>query len=505
MKKRVCILVMALCLFCCFFALVANASVTGSNDDSFGEIKIINGINSDTKIKDKESRVVLKNDDGTYTTYPAYYISDNALQWQGTVMYMFDSLNSLTGEKYSMDSIVRLEILTDSYIMNNNGGSFQDRKNLKEIAFPTGTQIKEICGQQFKNSGLEKICIPKTVTTLASSVFEGCSSLIDVTFEDGFSMTSLPAQLFSGCSSLEEITIPDCVESYGNAMFGYCTNLKVVRFGKNYKTMGTQPFSRCLQNMVIYAPSTFLSDYDTIKTGHFSYDSSDMHKVTLFFDGTLEQAQALVNKAQHRGLKEATLIEWDGKEDSYYIPTNPSAWTIVYSYNTCSHKWSEKDELKVIDFYSPIQVGKACTKCAKVEEKFSIAPIFVCLGISKSESSDSNGSYGVVIGYIMNREAYKQFTDYSSFEFGFVASTSTVNLNPLTIDNGGVNVADTSKSYMKKMTVDCCSVFELRVNGITSKMNGKGLILSMYVYYGEKLYYLNEDGQKIEARVTSIN
>lgn len=501
--KRVIILIISLLLFC-MFALSVNASVTGSESDSFGEIKIIDGVNPNTQIKDKTSRVVLKNADGTYTTYPAYYISDNALQWQGTVMYKFDSLNSLTGEKYSMDSIVRLEILTDSYIMNNNGGSFQDRKNLKEIAFPTGTQIKEICGQQFKNSGLEKICIPKTVTTLGSLVFEGCSSLIDVTFEDGFSMTTLPPQLFAGCSSLEAITIPDSVEVYGRSMFSYCTNLKVVRIGKGYKS-GVQLFSRCLQNMVIYAPSTFMSEYTTISTGDFSYDSSDMHKVTLFFDGTYDQAMALVNKAKHRGLKEATLIEWDGHEDSYYVPQNPTAWTIIYSYNICSHKWSEKDEIKFVDFYSPIQVGRVCTKCASVEEKFLIAPVFECIGISQREAPDENGRYGVAIGFYMNQEAYLQLCEYMSLQLGFIASTSTENLNPLFVDGGIIKATDNTKSFVTSISASNYSTFDLRINGITNKMNGKGIVLAMYVYDGEKIHYLCDGVQGEKVQVININ
>lgn len=72
--KRILFLFATLVLLCIFSLSVG--AVTGARSDEFGEVTYVSGVNENTEIKDKTSRVVLLNSDGTYTTYPAYYISD---------------------------------------------------------------------------------------------------------------------------------------------------------------------------------------------------------------------------------------------------------------------------------------------------------------------------------------------------------------------------------------------------------------------------------------------
>lgn len=497
--KRVLFLLISLAL-CCLFAISVSA-VTGVTSDEFGEITYVSGIRSDTQIKDKTSRVVLLNVDGTYTTYPAYYISDVVLQWQGTVQYDFKALNSALGTSYSMNSIVRLEILSDSTVMNQNGGSFQDLKNLREVAFPKDTQMREIGGQQFKSSTLEKIVIPATVTKLGSHVFENCASLKEVTFEEGFSITSIPNQMFTLCKSLEKITLPDCVVSIGAGCFSGCSSLREIRFGKSFKTVGNQAFSLCKSNMVIYAPSTFMVDATSITTGMFSYDSGDLHSVTMFFEGTQEQAGLLVGKATHRGLKNATMVEWDpSKPDSYYIPENPTNWTIVYSYNMCSHKWSEDEKAKVTDFFSPVSIGQTCTKCQTVTVAKTIAPIFECVGSSITEFPDVNGKYYMTVGYKVNHESLSEYKKYGSLEYGFVICfTSVTGSAPLVLSNGSVTPKNASQVYTAKPTL-ALDFYDVKIGGLSKAQNGKELLMCVYATDGESIYYLCENGQNTEAQ-----
>ena len=497
--------VFAIVLFACLLSVGVSA-VTGSSSDEFGEVTIVSGVNENTNIKDKTSRVVLLNEDKTYTTYPAYYVSDVNLQWQGTVQYNFDALNAKLKTKYSMNSIVRLEILTDSTIMNNNGGDFKNLKNLKEIVFPPNTQIKKIVGQQFKSSGLEKICIPATVQELGTHVFEDCQSLRDVTFEEGFSLTAIPQQMFTVCKSLEKITFPDSVESIGAGCFSQCISLKEIRFGKNFKTVGNQSFSLCRKDLIIYAPSTFLENLSEITTGLLSYDSGDLHQVTLFFEGTEAQAQALVNKSKHKGLSEANLVEWQGDDDSNYIPQNPTAWTIVYSYNMCSHKWSENEGASVTDFYSPISVGKICTKCQSVTVTKTISPIFDCLGSSFTETPDSNGKYYMTVGYIINNKAYQQYKKYGEIDFGFVVCfTNIVGNEPLTLSGDMVVPKNKSQVYISQGSQAEHNCYDIKIGGLSAKTNGAELLMCIYVVNGEKIYYLCENVQTNTAQGTILN
>lgn len=489
-----------------FVFTVSVGAVTGVKSDEFGEVTHVSGVNEDTQIQDKTSRVVLKNSDGTYTTYPAYYISDTNLQFQGTVQYEFDALNKALGTNYDMDSIIRLEILADSTCMNQNGGKLQDRKNLKEIAFPKNTKMKEICGQQFKSSGIEKAQIPASVEILGSHIFEACASLKEVNFDEGFSLTSLPAQMFTGCSSLEKITLPNSVESIGRSCFAGATSLKEIHFGEKFKSMGDQVFALCQNNMVIYAPATFMAEATSITTGSFTYDSGNLHLVTLFFSGTKEQAQALINKASHRGLKEAKLVEWDGGEDSSYIPVNPTSWTIVYSYNICSHKWSDKVETEVVDFYSEIKVGLVCTKCQEMDVSERISPIFECMGDSITENPDKNGKYYMTVGYKIDSEAYEKYNRYAPLDYGFVVCfANTVGNTPMTIANGKAVPTNKNQVFTVTKSELSLSFGDVKMSGLTSKANGKELIMCIYVFDGENIFYLCENGQGTKATGTVIS
>ena len=498
--KRILFLLAILILFC-ILALSVGA-VSGVSSNEFGEITYVSGVNENTEIKDKTSRVVLLNKDGTYTTYPAYYISDVVLQWQGTVQYNFNALNNALGTQYDMKSIVRIEILTDSTIMNNNGGSYQGTKNLKEVVFPEGTQITDLCQQLFKASGIEKIKIPATVTTLGTHVFEDCASLKEVTFEDGISITSIPAQMFTLCVSLEKIALPDSVESVGASCFAGCTSLREIRFGKNFKSIGKYALALCKGDMVMYAHSMFLENETSIPTGLLSYDSGDLHNVTLFLTATVDKAQALKDKASHRGLKNAVLNEWDPtKPESYYIPENPTNWTIVYCYNMCSHKWSDNESAKVTDFFSPISVGKACIKCQTISETRTISPIFEYAGYSVTETADVNGKYHMTVGYIINNDSIKRYKEYGTFEYGFVISFSST---PLTVQGGKVTAKDGTASYVSSPSgkFDFC---DIKIGGLTKSLNGKTISMCIYAYDGTNVYYLGEQGQSTQTVGIKIN
>ena len=98
MKKRIILTLTALIVFTFILALsISAADIITSNSDEFGTVNIVAGVNESTTIQDKKSRVVLLNADNTYSTFPAYYISDVELHWQGTVQYKFDALNTALG------------------------------------------------------------------------------------------------------------------------------------------------------------------------------------------------------------------------------------------------------------------------------------------------------------------------------------------------------------------------------------------------------------------------
>ena len=133
-------------------------------------------------------------------------------------------------------------------------------KNLSVIEIPDG--VTYIGENAFEGSGLTKIIIPESVTTIESKTFKNCSKLVDVTIPN--TVTSIGDHAFSGCVSLMEITIPNSVTSIGAYAFSgeededeeACVILSNVIFEENSKlvSLGTSVFGNCSDLKTIVIP-----------------------------------------------------------------------------------------------------------------------------------------------------------------------------------------------------------------------------------------------------------
>ena len=93
-----------------------------------------------------------------------------------------------------------------------------------------GKPVTEIWGFAFADySGLTKVTIPKSVSSIGQAAFAGCNSLTEVTIPK--SVTSIGDSAFLSCSSLTEVTIPKSVTSIGEMAFYGCEALATVYYG----------------------------------------------------------------------------------------------------------------------------------------------------------------------------------------------------------------------------------------------------------------------------------
>lgn len=480
----------------CIFSFSVCA-ISGVSSNEFGEVTEITGI--ETQLKDKTSRVVLINGDGTYTTYYTYYIAQK-LQWQGTSQYDFTALNQKTGENYTMNSIVRIEIMTDTTIINQNGGKFQDLTNFVEMVFPKGTQITSLPDQLFRCSSIQKIEIPKTITSMGVNLFEGCKSLIDVTFEEGFSMTKLPRQMFNGCSSLEVIKIPESVTEMGGSTFVNCSSLKKVYLSPNLTSMESS-FAMTPQSFSIYAPATFLKG-ETIGAGHFSWAGNEPKRVTLFITGDKSVAENIVNSAIHKPVKNAFLYDWDPtKDDSFYHTVEGEEhWNIVYNYSPCNAFYDGVHIEGVATVYDTfLEEGYHSVGCTRrgciFGETTKLAPIFESYGYSKK----SYGDCAISQGFFINKEALaiynslveadKQISDYG------VLAVSEAKGYTQAFEKGVAKTGVWHFSYNGKGQ----SSFEIRASGLNNYQSTK-LYLCSYLKIGENYLYVTN---KIQSSTLS--
>ncbi|PKL35072.1 MAG: hypothetical protein CVV44_23385 [Spirochaetae bacterium HGW-Spirochaetae-1] len=103
--------------------------------------------------------------------------------------------------------------------------------------------------------------IPAAVTDIAEYAFYGCSTLEDITFNEG--LEYIGNLSFYECTSLTEITLPSTLESTGYRVFESCSQLNTVVMGSDAPPVitGDRIFSGAHSTLAIYVPTGFVDDY----------------------------------------------------------------------------------------------------------------------------------------------------------------------------------------------------------------------------------------------------
>ena len=108
-----------------------------------------------------------------------------------------------------------------------HSNAFKDCTALKTISF--GSNVVEIGAYAFRNSGLETVTLPESVTDICFCAFENCKNLTQIQLPRN--LHSIHQYLFQGCNSLEKITIlnPELVAINGDAL-DECSSLSAIYF-----------------------------------------------------------------------------------------------------------------------------------------------------------------------------------------------------------------------------------------------------------------------------------
>ena len=105
--------------------------------------------------------------------------------------------------------------------------SLRDLRKQKDVAISEG--VSNIEEQWFKNSEIESVTIPASVTEIGKEAFSDCRNLRRVTFAAGSQLKMIGEQSFSSCR-VEEIVIPRSVTRIGKQAFSGCQELMQVSF-----------------------------------------------------------------------------------------------------------------------------------------------------------------------------------------------------------------------------------------------------------------------------------
>ena len=159
-------------------------------------------------------------------------------------------------EAYAFKSCSALtEVTLPEGLENIYNGAFSDSKLLTSMKLPSTLKFLDV-GAFSGCTGLTTINIPpkmKTHDTTAANKawpgpFNGCTSLKNVTLDNG--MEEVPRGIFYAPNGIgmEEIVIPDSVKRIGYCAFCRCANLKKVTLSKKLEVIDTEAFHYC-ENM----------------------------------------------------------------------------------------------------------------------------------------------------------------------------------------------------------------------------------------------------------------
>ena len=129
---------------------------------------------------------------------------------------------------------------------------YHERPGVTKIAIPRGvTSIGDSAFEGCEN--LEYITIPDSVTSIGFGAFWYCESLTSITIPD--SVTSIGESAFRGCKSLASITIPDSVTGIGESAFEDCKSLTSITIPDSVTSIGAYAFWNCESLISITIPN----------------------------------------------------------------------------------------------------------------------------------------------------------------------------------------------------------------------------------------------------------
>ena len=138
-----------------------------------------------------------------------------------------------------------------------------------EIVIPAtyeGKSVTSIGSYSFNGcSSLTSVTIGNGVTSIGESAFDSCSSLTSITIPD--SVTSIANAAFYGCSSLTNIVIPNGVTSIDDSVFNGCSSLTSIVIPNRVKRIGYMAFKNCIKLTSVTIPNSVTSLGDSVFYG----------------------------------------------------------------------------------------------------------------------------------------------------------------------------------------------------------------------------------------------
>ena len=537
MKKKLLLAVFAIAIFAFAFGICVSAAAPLPQKPDlgvdFGTVTKIDGFTAPSELYvNTDERVLLVatvDDQEVYTTYPTYYVTKDST----TFDFDFSKLNeALDGTSYGKANVVMLEIPDGITTISNN----------------------YFTGQDYTFSRCLSVQVPGSVTSYGSSMFIKNDVVRIVEFLDGETPVTMGNQMFGsnatgrdwGATNVEYVKFPNNLVSIGQNTFGKSHANKVIILGENLKSIGAGFLNQSTpedKDTFIYAPASFFENVTMFSNFFGGYDQwhHNLLKITLFYTGSKDDAEALVAK----GLAVQTGYVWSNAKyvsanDFVYATdraTARSSISIVYDYNKCDafygsahdeqvlngcqfgcsrncgkftlrenpvHDYAKSvlyGESKDVNYFANISVCESCINCKTSKgEPTKIDALFSDKGYSVSLDG-----IGIVYSFYINKDAIAEYKALvsSEFEYGLVASSQEGEL--LAVDEANKVVPNNGSAVCAAIEDPSYKLLEIKVVGFGEDDVDASIVCCGYVRDGEKIYYLSEGATASTASGKTYN
>ena len=381
---------------------------------------------------------------------------------------------------------------------------------IKVADFEPGTELNKMGMLAFYGaSKLTEIYIPNDLAVLPGAdgqgLFQNCTSLSKVTFEENSIIWNAGQNTFYGCSSLKELYLPNSVKTFGSE-FARHSGIEIFSFGAGFEYFtrrdpNKDPDSSHMwvfygtRLKKVYMPASFailndeykFDDYTSADERLDTFDRifNNAGSFTLFFTGTKEEIETLKTRMSYTQENQSLMSSLNKiySYEEYIEAGSPSGSCAVYGYSQCNAFYNGVHENETVVEYEAFDKEGAkivgCTKCNQ-NEKTVLPALFTIQGASMPE----NGNGALAIGYKVNREAINEYTALTgkTIKYGVFAVSKT-NLEGKNVFESGVAI---SGAITAELTNYEFASFELKIVGFEGDNANKPLAMGAYVVVSDE-------------------
>ena len=155
------------------------------------------------------------------------------------------SLTSISSAFLNCTALETINVPDGSKLGSIRGSAFTTNTSLKAFNFQGTCALKEIGENAFANlKDLQTFKFPKSVTSIKTNAFSGCSSMATVEFDPDADILSIGSGAFADCG-LTSFDVPKKVQSIGREAFRNCDVLTTVNVTETTTSISPEAFKRC--------------------------------------------------------------------------------------------------------------------------------------------------------------------------------------------------------------------------------------------------------------------